>query len=614
MSSQPMDTNPLYMSNAALPEMPAPTPSTPGAAGPKAVIPERPDRPNRLWMWLTAAVVCAGAGYWYWQNQQESAQSKTTVAVRTAAVQGGKLEKTLRLTGVTAAEKYSSLIAPSLRGGRSAGGGGNLVSPGGGMQMMGGSRGGGGGASTGGGGGTGGGGNGGGGTGGGGAASGASSGSAPTVETLASTSGGSGGGAPTALRSARSASGRTTPVAAARPATSSRASSSGSGLGSTASALVGAGGGGGGGGGGMPGGGGGGGGRGGSEFMLQLQELAKSGSMVQKDQVVAEFDRQYMMQRLDDFQATVTQSEADFRKQIAELQITRKTYEQQVLTAQNAVEKAELDIKTIPVRSAIESERLRLALEESKANLKQLQEARRFLDIGEKAQVRSAELELQATKLEFRRSQANADRMLVKAPREGLVVMQNTFRGGEFGPIQQGDQVYPGNVFMQIVDPSSMVVNATVNQSDVQSLRIGQRARIRFDAFPGLELPGRLYLIGAITKAGGMRSQFKKDVVVRFRLDKMDPRVIPDLSASADVILEEEENVAAVAPLEAIQSYEGDGKAFVLVRSGQGQWERRQVELGMTSFTHVAVKAGLKAGEVIALEKPPSPAPDGQSS
>jgi HlyD family secretion protein len=604
MSSQPMDPNPLYMSNAALPEMPAPQPSSPSSPGPKAVVPERPPRGSRTWMWLTALALCAGAGYWYWQGRQEDVQSATAVSIRTAAVQSGKIEKTLRLTGVTAAENYSSLIAPSLRGGRSAGGGGNVVSQGGGMSMMGGRGGGstgGGGGSTGGGGGNSGGG---GSTGGGGA----SASSAPTVETLASTSGGGGGSAPTALRSARSASGRAAaPVAAARTTTSTRSASS-SGIGSTASALPGGGGGGGG------TGGGGSGGRGGSEFMLQLQELAKSGSMVKKDEVVAEFDRQYMMQRLDDFQATVTQSEADFRKQIAELQITRKTYEQQVLTAQNAVEKAELDIKTIPVRSAIDSERLRLALEETKANLKQMQEARRFLDIGEKAQVRSAELELQATKLEFRRSQANADRMLVKAPRDGLVVMQNTFRSGEFGPIQQGDQVYPGNVFMQIVDPSSMVVNATVNQSDVQSLRIGQRAKIRFDAFPGLELPGRLYLIGAITKSGGMRSQFKKDVVVRFRLDKMDPRVIPDLSASADVVLEEEESVAAVAPLEAVQSYEGDGKAFVLVRSAQGQWERRQVELGLASFTHVAVKAGLKAGEVVALDKPPSPSPEGQSS
>ena len=599
MSSQPMDSNPLFMASSALPEFPAPVATPPPSGAPQVSMPEEPSRgKSRFWVWIVLAVVGAGAGYWYWKSQQQTAETAATaVVVRTATVNKGRVEKTIRLTGVTAAEKYSSLIAPSLRGGR--GGGSQQVSGGSAMSMMGGggrsSGGGGGGSSS--------------GRSGGGSSAAASGGDQSSggggSQSLASTSGaaGVGGGG---LRSARSASGRTATVSAPR-ATPTRAAASTS-IGSTAGALTGGGG---------PSGGGSSGGssRGGSEFGLQIQALAKSGLMAKKGEVVAEFDRQYMMQRLDDFKSTVTQAEADFRKQTAELQITRKSYEQQVLTAKNAVEKAELDIKTIEVRSAIDSERFRLALEESKANLKQLQEARKYLDIGEKAQVRSADLELQSTKMEYKRSEANADKMLVKAPMDGLVVMQNTFRGSEFGAIQQGDSVNPGMLFMQIVDPSSMIVNATVNQSDVQSMRIGQKARLRFDAFPGLELPGRLVVIGAITKAGGSRAQFKKDVLVRFKLEKMDPRVIPDLSVSADVILEEEEALAAVAPIEAVQGQGGEGtKAFVLVRSTTGQWERREVELGLASFTHVAIKSGVKAGEVVALDKPAAASPGEQKS
>jgi HlyD family secretion protein len=613
MSSEPMETSPIYMSGAALPELPSPTPSPMPASGPQAVGPQDPRPKSRGWIWGVVLAGAAGAGYWYWTTESKAGEAASTVVVRTAALESGRIERTIRLTGVTAAEKYVSLIAPSLRGGRSGGGGGGTVGGGGGMANMsggGGRSGGGGGATSGGGGSSSGGG---GSTGGGGgssagggmAAGGGQGGSGGGGDTLASTSGAAGAGG--ALRSARSASGRVSAAPAAARTSTTRSSSSGNSLGSTAGALQG--------GGGPPGGGGGGGGggRGGNEFMLQIQALAKSGSPAKKGEVVAEFDRQYMLQRLDDFKSTVTQAEADFRKQIAELQITRKSYEQQVLMARNAVEKAELDIKTVPVRSAIDSERLRLAVEETKANLKQLLEARKYLDIGEKAQVRSAELELQATKLEYRRSEANADRMLVKAPIDGLVVMQNTFRGSEFGAIQQGDQVYPGGLFMQIVDPSSMIINATVNQSDVQSMRIGQKAKIRFDAFPGLELPGRLIVIGAITKAGGSRAQFKKDVPVKFRLEKMDPRVIPDLSVSADVILEEQESVAAIAPLEAIQQTEPGSKPFVLVKGAAGQWERREVELGVASYTHVALKSGVKSGEVVALEKPPTGPPNSES-
>jgi HlyD family secretion protein len=193
-------------------------------------------------------------------------------------------------------------------------------------------------------------------------------------------------------------------------------------------------------------------------------------------------------------------------------------------------------------------------------------------------------------------------------------VMQNTFRGGEFGLIQQGDQVFPGQMFMQIVDQSSMVVSASVNQVDVQMMKLGQKARVRFDAFPGLELPGHVVMIGAITKTGGTRGAFKKDVAVRLKLDRMDPRVIPDLSVSADVILDETEAAAPVVPLEALSAAGAgpeEGKGTVLVRTANGNWERREVMLGLASYTQVAVKSGLKEGEVVALEPPPSNNKDG---
>ena len=261
----------------------------------------------------------------------------------------------------------------------------------------------------------------------------------------------------------------------------------------------------------------------------------------------------------------------------------------------------------MPVRSAIDSERLRLALEEAKANLKQLQEAARYVDVGEKATIKVADLELAAAKLELRRAQANADRMIITAPMDGLVVVQTAYSGGEMKPIQQGDQVFPGMMFMQVVDPSSMIINASVNQVDIQNLRLGQRARVSFDAFPGLVLPAHLVTIGAITKTSGMRGSFKKEVAVRLRLDKLDPRIIPDLSVSADVVLEEAAS-ATVVPAEALMSDNStagaEPKPFVMVRNAAGIWERRDVQLGVVSNTHAAIRGGVKPGEVVALEPP----------
>ena len=337
--------------------------------------------------------------------------------------------------------------------------------------------------------------------------------------------------------------------------------------------------------------------------MLVLQKLAKSGSMAKKGEVVGEFDRQYMLLRLDDYRAVVVSAEASFKRQRADLEVSNKAQEQAILSARNAMEKAALDLKTTPVRGDIDAERLRLAHEDAKARYNQLLNSVKFQDIGDKAQIRAAEIDLQQTRIELKRAEANADRMLTIAPIDGLIVMLNTFRGGEFAAIGAGDQLYPGQMFMQIVNPSSMVLNTTVNQADVEMMRIGAKAKVHFDAYPDLELPARVVAIGAITKAGGLRADFYKEVPVRLKLERMDPRVIPDLSISADVVVEKEEQ-AVIVPREAVFTEAAAAtKPFVYVQSAQG-WQKREVELGKHSFTHVAVRKGVSVGDKIALNRP----------
>src|SRR5947209_8363869 len=152
---------------------------------------------------------------------------------------------------------------------------------------------------------------------------------------------------------------------------------------------------------------------------------------------------------------------------------------------------------------------------------------------------------------------------------------------------------------MTVVDTKSMVVNSSVNQVDVESLRIGQKATVRFDAYPGLVLPARVYSIGGVPKQGGQRATYVKEIAVRLKLEQTDPRVIPDLTVSADVQLESQEN-AAVVPLASVFREAQAGHPFVYVRAGDG-WTKREIETGLANNVDVAVQAGLKPGEVVAL-------------
>jgi biotin carboxyl carrier protein len=543
----------------------------------------------------------AGFALWRQAQPQTGGPGGGIAAVRTAVVADGELKKTLRLTGVTAAERYVSLTVPQLRG-RRGGGGVTVVAGGGrgGAMMIQASSGGGGG-----------------GEGGrssqqGGGASGeatASAGAATGGAAVASTAGQGAAMAGSSMANFRGSSNRFGGGGASSSSGASSGGSASAGSGSSSASSSGgasaSGGGGGstGGGGGSPGGGGGGGGgMGGDDFSQVLQKVMESGARVKKGDVIAEFDRQFQILRLDDYKSTVEQSERGMKTIDQELVLAKTNREQQVASARAAVEKAKLDIKTTPVRSAIEAESLKLQLEQAEIQLKQILSAVPYQEASEKASRRVSEIDFQTAKTEYRRAEDNIDRMLVKAPMEGMLVMQNTMRGSDFSQIRQGDQLFPGMMFAQIVDPSSMLVTASVNQADVENLRINQKATLRFDAYPGLELPAHVMAIGAITKPGGQRADFFKEIPVFFKIDRMDQRVIPDLSVSVDVEVESASS-KVIAPLESIFTEEEGGRTYVYVKTAAG-FEKRDVEVDLRNHVRAAVKSGLKTGEVVALERP----------
>jgi HlyD family secretion protein len=103
----------------------------------------------------------------------------------------------------------------------------------------------------------------------------------------------------------------------------------------------------------------------------------------------------------------------------------------------------------------------------------------------------------------------------------------------------------------------------------------------------------------------GRRPNFMREIPIRLKLEKMDTRVLPDLTASADVTLDSEQK-ATLAPLSSIFQDAPAAKPFVFVRSASG-WQKREVELGLKNNVSAAVHSGLASGDVVALDMPIEP-------
>jgi len=240
---------------------------------------------------------------------------------------------------------------------------------------------------------------------------------------------------------------------------------------------------------------------------------------------------------------------------------------------------------------------LQLSLDEAQANYKQHESDVKFTKISQEAQLKILKLTRDRHIRHRDRHLIDLKRFSINAPMDGLAVMSPVFRGGEMGQIQEGDRVFPGQGFMKVVNTKSMQVEGTINQTEIGDFRIGQPARVHLDAFPGMEFKGKMYSIGALAVSGWRQNNFIRTLSVSIQIDGSDPKLIPDLSASADVILEEADD-KLVVPLNAVTT-EG-GKSFAYLKNGEN-FEKREVRLGLQDETRAVVIAGLKLGDEVRL-------------
>lgn len=332
---------------------------------------------------------------------------------------------------------------------------------------------------------------------------------------------------------------------------------------------------------------------GGSSRMV-LVVLAHAGSHVRKDDVLAEFDQQDQLKQFRDSQADYLDFLDKIKKQQADNAADLAKDQTELQAADDDYQKAQLEMKKNEVVSMIDAARNRLTLEQDAATLKQLRET---FDLKERArQTQLMDLEIQRDKARglMLYSQANAQRMVIHSPLEGLVVLSPIWKSNSLGDPQEGDEVWPGLPFMQVVDPSSMQVEAHVNQVDFPYLRLGQPVEVRLDAYSDLVLKGSVVHLAAIANSS-MLSQSVHNFGATFSIQGSDPRLLPDLSAAVDVELERLPDVL-LAPRDALTRE--NGKTYVEVKRGVG-FEQQLVTLGHSNDLEAVVLSGLEAGDAV---------------
>ncbi len=333
---------------------------------------------------------------------------------------------------------------------------------------------------------------------------------------------------------------------------------------------------------------------------LLLRHVVKSGATVKAGEVIAQIDDQAIQDHADDVQALIEQAEDAIKRRQADQSIEIENWRQGIVAAKAVWDKAKLDYSTRAIRTDVDREVLKLNMDEAEASYNNVVSALALTQKKFASQIVLLESQKDQQVRHHKRHLRDVEAFKIQSPIDGLFVLNTIFRGGDFAQVQEGDQLSPGQPFAKVVDIRTMQLDSSVNQSESQTVHIGQTARVHLDAFPQLEFTGKVISIGALGVSSGSGGYWVRSVPLQILIQGSDPQLIPDLSASADLQLRTPQK-GVLVPIEALGS--SPNGTTVEVREGAG-WKEVAVNVTSRTNTMAVVTSGLHPGDEIAVAHP----------
>ena len=224
-----------------------------------------------------------------------------------------------------------------------------------------------------------------------------------------------------------------------------------------------------------------------------------------------------------------------------------------------------------------QAEQFRLALDSARAALKQAQDnhrrqqdlwkagltTREQLERAEnelkmrQADLRTQEQQVETQKLRMDQERAalasaqyDLSKVRIESPLRGIVTRRNIEEGET---VVVGTMNNAGTVLLTIADMSVIEAEVEVDETDVPTVDIGQKAKITIDAMPGKTFTGRVTEIGnsPIQAAGQQNaSQSATNFKVVLTVDGEIPEVRPGFTCTAEITTATRKNVMSV-PIQA---------------------------------------------------------------
>jgi HlyD family secretion protein len=339
---------------------------------------------------------------------------------------------------------------------------------------------------------------------------------------------------------------------------------------------------------------------------LQIVEIAPTGARVRAGDVIVQFDPAEQEYQLAQSRSELAQAEEDLRKLQDDATVKQSQHAIDIMKAKFALRRAELDLRSNELVGKIQSEKNRLAFDEAKRRLEQLEGDASTLTADARASRAALEEKRNKSRLDVEGAERNIERMTLKAPFDGIVIAQENrdaaggimIFGMTMPEYRQGDVVQPGRPVAELFDPGALDVIARIGEADGSNVSPGQRAQVQLYPDWKRTLQATVLSVGG----GGPRRFWEANT----RQMELVLRVVGDAAglqpgwSGTVVITGEPVRKATYVPRQAL--VERDGKSLVYVRQGTG-FVATPVKVRRRTET-AAVIEGVPQGTIVALRNP----------
>src|SRR4029077_19101659 len=210
--------------------------------------------------------------------------------------------------------------------------------------------------------------------------------------------------------------------------------------------------------------------------------------------------------------------------------------------------------------------------------------------------VASAQAQVAAAQASARNAEVNVDYTQIRAPFDGVILSKSANVGDLVTPFSSATDSKGAVVSM--ADMSTLEVEADVSESSLAKITVGQPAEIVLDALPDVRFRGH------ITRMVPTVDRAKATVMTKVQFDKIDPRILPEMSAKVS-FLSQEVTAAQQKPLLAVNpeaTVQRDGRTVVFVVH-DGRAVAVPVTQGIKVGDATAITGDVKSGDK-AVSKP----------